>query len=309
MFSTEFEIKVKKPFRLDFTVWVLRRRSKNIVDRFDEGVYSRLFNLKNQPILVNVTQPNGKDKPTILKLKLLSEKNISKQQIAQIKFLIIKMLGLNVDLSQFYKISKEDSILENLAQQFYGMRPTRYPTIFEALINAVACQQVSLDAGIAVLNRLIETYGKNLTFENKTYYAFPAPEDLLNVEDFDLRKIGFSHQKIKTIKKLVYSILNNEINLELLDSADNTHILQALQKLHGIGRWSAEYVLLRGFGRLDVFPGDDVGGQNNLMKLYNLNKRPSYEQLKKQIINISPYEGLIYFHLLLNKLYAKNIIF
>ncbi len=309
MFSAQFEIEVKKPFRLDFTVWVLRRRSKNIVDRFDEVVYSRLFNLNNQSILVNITQPKSKNKPTKLELKLLSEKNISKQQIAQIKFLIIKMLGLNVDLSQFYKISKEDSIIENLAQQFYGMRPTRYPSIFEALINAVACQQVSLDSGIATLNRLIETYGKNLTFENKTYYAFPAPEDLLNVEDIDFRKIGFSHQKIKTIKKLVYSILNNEINLELLESADNTHVLQALQKLHGIGRWSAEYVLLRGFGRLDVFPGDDVGGQNNLMKLYNLNKRPSYDQLKKQIININPYEGLIYFHLLLNKLYAKNIIF
>ena len=305
MFSKEFEIEAKKPFRLDFTVWVLRRRSKNIVDRFDENIYSRLYNLNNQPILVNVTQPNGKDMPTSLKLKLLSEKNISKQQIAQIKFLIIKMLGLNVDLSQFYNISKEDSVIENLAQQFYGMRPTRYPSIFEALINAVACQQVSLDSGIAVLNRLIETYGKNLTFENKTYYAFPAPEDLLNVEDFDLRKIGFSYQKIKTIKKLVYSILNNEINLELFESADNSHILQALQKLHGIGRWSAEYVLLRGFGRLNVFPGDDVGGQNNLMHLYGLNSKPSYIKLNQLISNWHPFEGLAYFHLLLSKLNLK----
>ena len=305
MFSKEFEIEAKKPFRLDFTVWVLRRRSKNIVDRFDENIYSRLFNLNNQPILVNVTHPNGKDKPTSLKLKLLSEKNISKQQIAQIKFLIIKMLGLNVDLSQFYNISKEDSVIENLAQQFYGMRPTRYPSIFEALINAVACQQVSLDSGIAVLNRLIETYGKNLTFENKTYYAFPAPEDLLNVEDIDFRKIGFSHQKIKTIKKLVCSILNNEINLELLESADSSHILQALQKLHGIGRWSAEYVLLRGFSRLDVFPGDDVGGQNNLMHLYGLNSKPSYIKLNQLISNWHPVEGLAYFHLLLSKLNLK----
>lgn len=305
MFSSEFEIEVKKPFRLDFTVWVLRRRSKNIVDRFEEGTYSRLFNLNNQPILVYVTQTNNKNMPTKLELKLLSEKNISKQQIVQIKFLIIKMLGLNVDLSHFYKISKEDSIIENLAQQFYGMRPTRYPSIFEALVNAVACQQVSLDSGIAVLNRLIENFGKKLTFENKTYYTFPAPEDLLNIEDIDLRKIGFSHQKIKTIKKLVYSILNNEINLELLESADNSHILQALQKLHGIGRWSAEYVLLRGFGRLDVFPGDDVGGQNNLMNLYGLNSKPSYTKLNQIISNWHPFEGLTYFHLLLSKLNLK----
>jgi DNA-3-methyladenine glycosylase II len=43
----------------------------------------------------------------------------------------------------------------------------------------------------------------------------------------------------------------------------NREAIAYLSRIRGIGRWSAEYVLLRGLGRLDTFPGDDVGAQIN----------------------------------------------
>lgn len=76
----------------------------------------------------------------------------------------------------------------------------------------------------------------------------------------------------------------------------------------GIGRWSAEYTLLRGFGRLDILPGDDVGAQKNLRELLALEARPTYDQIKLLSQRWQPYAGLVYFHLLLEKLQRKGVL-
>lgn len=69
--------------------------------------------------------------------------------------------------------------------------------------------------------------------------------------------------------------------------------------LHGIERWSAEHVMLRGLGRLNVFPTDDVAGQKNLHRWLELRKIPTYERASKLLSHWHPYEGLLYFHFLL----------
>ena len=88
----------------------------------------------------------------------------------------------------------------------------------------------------------------------------------------------------------------------------NDEAIKFLSSLHGIGRWSAEYVLLRGMGRVNIFPGDDVGAKNNLQRLFHMDKRPSYADIKEMTSQWHPFEGLVYFHLLLEKLHARGII-
>jgi DNA-3-methyladenine glycosylase II len=61
-------------------------------------------------------------------------------------------------------------------------------------------------------------------------------------------------------------------------------------------------------GRLDTFPGDDIGAQNNLQRLFHLVDRPNYEQIRELTSRWHPYEGLVYFHLLLEKLRTKGVI-
>lgn len=141
-----------------------------------------------------------------------------------------------------------------------------------------------------------------------THYAFPTPENLINISDEEFKQVGFSRQKAKTIRNIALGVVNNGIALEKLEDLNNPMALEYLRSFHGIGRWSAEYVLLRGLGRLDVFPGDDVGGQNNLQKLFGLSSRPGYDQSKFQVNKFHPYEGLIYFYMLLNKLYKNGAV-
>jgi DNA-3-methyladenine glycosylase II len=76
------------------------------------------------------------------------------------------------------------------------------------------------------------------------------------------RRLGFSYTKASSLLDLSRSPVAGRINLGELDAADNAQAIVTLMKLRGVGRWTAEYVLLRGYGRTSVFPGDDVGAHS-----------------------------------------------
>jgi DNA-3-methyladenine glycosylase II len=218
------------------------------------------------------------------------------------------MLGLDLDLQPFYALLDTDEVIGALVKQFMGVEPLRFPSLFEALVNAIACQQVTLDVGILMLNRLAEKFGVEFDADGTLLHAFPRPDDLAPVSEEEIKMTGFSHQKARPLKELAIGIVTNEIKQTELEEMTNEKAVEYLSTLRGFGRWSAEYVLLRGLGRLDTFPGDDVGAHNNLQRLFHLDQKPGYEEIKKLTTRWHPYEGLVYFHLLLNKLFLKGVI-
>jgi DNA-3-methyladenine glycosylase II len=319
---------VVPPFRLDFTVWALRRRKTNIVDLWDGSKYTRVIAYNgDDPLKITIGQQGTINHPQLI--VALQSKNGGEEITAanvqkDVGRIIQKMLGLDRDLTSFYTLAKnnKDDLLVSLGQQYLGVKPPCFPSIFETLINAIACQQVTLDLGILMLNRLAENFGVEFEDEDDDgggdgeatpLHAFPRPEDLADVSEQDLRKLGFSRQKARAIRELAMICVadnndNNEVQLDNLGGMSNEQIVEQLSAIRGIGRWSAEYALLRGFGRIDSFPGDDIGAQNNLKQLFHLDKKPDYAEVKKLTSRWHPYEGLVYFHLLLNKLRTRGII-
>jgi DNA-3-methyladenine glycosylase II len=219
-----------------------------------------------------------------------------------------KCLGLNKNLSAFYKFAQKDVILSDLASRFLGLKPPRFPTVFEGVVNGIACQQLSLDLGITLLNRLCINYGQEVRHLNYSARAFPCPEDLANLTPESFRALGYSRQKGRAIILLSKSIVSGDLDLEQLEETDNSQALARLCNLRGIGRWTGEYVLLRGLGRLDVFPADDIGGQRGLQQLLNINKPLDYVQTKNLVSCWYPYGGFIYFHLLMNRLVGEGCL-
>lgn len=307
MFHERILLAVTPPFRLDFTVWALRRRQKNLMDRWDGNQYRRIVIFDNEPIQLNVTQREG-TKGSKLVIGLESKQEITAPVRKQAKSLVQRMFGLGVDLHPFYVLARKDRILKSLATEFVGVKPPRFPTVFEALINSIACQQVTLDLGILLLNRLSERFGPGFVDAGTMYYAFPRPVDLAQASEQEIKKLGFTTQKARSIIELAAKIVNHEIDQASLEKMTNTEVFDLLLTLRGIGRWSAEYALLRGLGRLNVFPGDDVGAQNNLQRLWQLESKPNYKEISELTAQWSPYQGLVYFHLLLEKLKLKGVL-
>lgn len=303
--GTSFILTPVPPFRLDYTVWVLRRISKNLIDRWDGNEYTRLFVIQNKPIKVIVRQCGTPD-DSIIVVSVNNE--INHELKNKLSDILEVMLGLKRDLRDFYRISEEDVNLNSLVIQFKGFKPPRFPTIFEALVNAISCQQISFEAGLQIQNRLVQKFGMHVAEDNNLFYAFPDPGSLASCSVRELRRIGYSLRKSESLIRLASSILKAELSFEGLDVMSNDDIIKRLCKYNGVGRWTAEYVLLRGMGKIDVFPRDDIGAQNNLQDLLHLANKPDDLKIPKIIGKWYPYAGLVYFHLLLRKLHLKGVL-
>jgi len=183
-----------------------------------------------------------------------------------VKSALERLLGVRVDLSEFDRFAARDERLGPLSRRFRGMKPPRFPTVFECVVNAVACQQVTLTLGIRLLGRLAETYGHCIHRDGVSVHAFPRPEELATAKPEAIRSLGFSFQKARALIELASAVAEGRLDLESLALDSDQTALERLCALRGVGRWTAEYVLLRGLGRVHIFPGDDVGGRNNLAR-------------------------------------------
>ena len=217
------------------------------------------------------------------------------------------MLGLAADLDGFYRVAAGDARLNALAARFRGMRPPCFPTVFEAVVNAVACQQLSLDVGIHLLNRLARRFGPAVPGP-VIRYGFPTPARLAGAEPAELRALGFSTAKARTIIAIAGQVAARALDLEALRDADDDRAMGILLGLPGIGRWSAEYVMLRGLARYHVLPGDDVGARNNLRRRFGLAEDAGYDAVARLSRRWQPYAGLVYFHLLLDALADRGCL-
>lgn len=297
MESLTFSIRPAPPFRLDLTAWALRRRARNIVDRWDGTTYRRVLVSGDVPVEAAVTQVGSSEHPK-LAVRITGPK-ITGETRARTAQLLSRALGLRTKLQPFYAMASTDRRLAPLVERFRGLKPPRFPSIFEAFVNAIACQQLSLTVGIELLNRLAAHCGRTLSPAGAEQHAFPDAEDLLRVKAPRFRHLGFSYSKAHSLLSLSRETAAGQFHPEQLQNWDNESAVQESLKLRGVGRWTAEYVLLRGLGRFDTFPGDDVGARNRLALWLGLRGPLDYDGVRRAVKRWQPYAGLVYFHLLL----------
>ncbi len=116
-----------------------------------------------------------------------------------------------------------------------------------------------------------------------------------------LRTLGLSRQKGEYLIGLAQMAIDpKDRDFESIERLDDDDAIARLSKIRGVGRWTAEYVMLRGFGRINIFPGDDVGARNKLFEWLGASDAPTYDGVGKMLARWHPYGGLIYLHLIVN---------
>ncbi len=295
MGSLRFRLNPAPPFRLDLTVWALRRRPYNIVDRWDGRTYRRALVVAEETVEVAVEQEGPPDHP-VLRVKAESSAR------AAVTSALERLLGLHVRLDGFYAMAEKDLRLRPLAHRFRGFKPPRYASLFEALVNAISCQQISLDLGIHLLNRIAEKWGPRALSGGDPLYALPQAAVLRKAKVQSLRGIGLSTAKAEALVETARAFATGALAEESLATLADQAVVHRLTQVRGIGPWSAEYAMLRGLGRLHVFPSADSGALNNLRRLLALKRPLNAAQGRRIIERWSPYAGLVYFHLLLKGL-------
>ncbi len=288
------------PFRLDFTVWVLRRRPHNAIDRWDGTTYRRTVTIGGRVTELAIRQSGTPATPRLVVTATPSLRTLADRR--HMRSIVDRLLGVRINLDEWYRLAHCDRRLAELADRFRGMKPPRFPTVFEALVNAFACQQLSLVVGLELLNRLAAVCDVRRGTGAAAQYAFPAPRDVAGRPPASYRAIGFSHQKVRALLALARGMDSGAIDLDTLALDTDGDVYAKLLQLRGVGRWTAEYVSLRGLGRLHVFPGDDVGAQKSLARWLGRPVPLDYRGVGRALEHWQPYAGMVYFHLLLDGL-------
>ncbi len=298
--SSTLVIRPVPPFRLDLTAWALRRRARNAIDRWDGDTYRRVVIIGSRATELAVRQLGPPASPRLVVTTTPALRTDADRRL--VRSTLQRALGADVDLAGWYRVAGGDARLGPLADRFRGMKPPRFPTIFEAVVNAFACQQLSLIVGLELLNRLAARCGTRHRTLTRDQDAFPGPDDLARLPAARYRALGFSHQKAQALVQMARAVAAGDLDLEHLARAEPEDARARLLELRGVGRWSAEYVLLRGLGRLDVFPGDDVGAQKSLARWLGRAAPLDYAGVTRAVSRWQPYAGMVYFHLLLDGL-------
>jgi 3-methyladenine DNA glycosylase/8-oxoguanine DNA glycosylase len=301
--NTGERLATRAPFHLEATVRVLQRRPSNPVDVWEEGRYLRVVRASAQLVQVEV-----RNRGTIVAPEVrvtLHPGKVSARVRSECIDVVRKVLGLDVSPKPLQRMALADRQLRPTALALRGMRPPRFAEWFEAFASVVPFQQLSLDAGVAIVGRLVERFGEHLEWGERRYRAFPAAETVAEARLDALRKCGLSARKAECLRYVARAIASGALSENNVSALNTPEALRTLVELPGIGPWSASLVLLRGLGRLDVFPPGDVGAARTLGTL--LGCKPG-AALERRVAGFGAYQGYLYFCALGGALLARNLI-
>lgn len=177
-------------------------------------------------------------------------------------------------------------LIEAVGPCGFAAKPEREP--YEALIRAVAYQQLHAKAGDAIIARLLNIYGD----------AFPSANQLLATEFDTLRACGFSARKIETIYGIAAGAVSGLVpSRHDADAMADEDLIARLVTLKGIGRWTVEMLLIFTLARMDILPADDFGVADGYRRLKKLAIAPKRKEIAEIGKGWSPYRTIASWYL------------
>lgn len=156
--------------------------------------------------------------------------------------------------------------------------------LFRHVIEAIIGQQLSDKVATTIINRFIALFdpqGKK----------FPIAEQILKIPDEKIRFVGTSWAKVRYIKDFCLATKDGRINLKNIPTMNDEEVIGHLTKVKGIGKWTAEMILIFTLQRPDVFSLGDLGLRTAVAKLYKI-ERTNLKKIEKISLAWSPYRSL-----------------
>lgn len=190
------------------------------------------------------------------------------------------MLKTSGELQKALNHLKKDVVLRAVIEEHVCLDSERGEDLFKEIATSIIGQQLSVKAADTITQRFVTLYEE-----------FPRAEEILNTDDEILRSTGVSRAKIKYIKGLSEAVLRKELDLEKIKKLPDEKFIDELTKIKGIGRWTAEMILIFALKRPDVFSMGDLGLRTAVSRLY-LIERDDIVKIEKITLKWKPYRSL-----------------
>jgi DNA-3-methyladenine glycosylase II len=264
----EISIKPRAPFDFAATAGFLRFTEREAVDTFRDGSYRRAIHLGERLHLLKVESCGTLSRPLLMvKLEDQSGAHDAEHEIAGA--LVRLIFSTDHDLKKFRAQVAGDALMSKLEAAHRGLHLARWPSLFEALVISILSQQISTIVAMTLKRRLVEKFGERLQAGGETFFAFPRAEALARANMDELRALGLSGSKAKSIVEMAERARQGELNENELEDEEDESLIARLTGLRGVGRWTAEWALMLHFGRTNVFPAGDLALRGFVSKYYN----------------------------------------
>jgi len=169
-------------------------------------------------------------------------------------------------------LMRRDPVLAPIIKKHRNRSPLDTPVMdpFSALMRTITGQQISTKAAATIYGRLAAMLPARAT-----------PDALLSLTDEQLRQAGMSRQKSAYLRDLATKVNSGELPVHSLHELTDDEVIDAIVKVKGLGRWSAEMFLMFRLRRPDVLPVDDLGIMVAIQRAYGLRKRPDPKRIRK----------------------------
>ena len=204
------------------------------------------------------------------------------------------VLNADLELEPFYRRLRRDRTLRPVVNALVGLKPLRPPDIFQMLVIAVSEQQISMAAANRIRDRLLASYGTRAG----RLTAFPRPQEIARLSVGELRDCGLSRRKAEYLIELAGKFERGEIDTRSWDGLPDHELIRLLLRHRGVGEWTAEYLLVRGLGRMDVVPAADLGVRKAVGHYLAGGRELSPREVREALEPWAPWRGLTAFYLL-----------
>jgi DNA-3-methyladenine glycosylase II len=266
-------------------------RLSDSVSVVEEDSYARLVHAGSRLALLRVVQ-EGPPSRARLRVSIDGAPDETTAHAAAMR-LLERVLGATADLRAFERAHARDPLLAAALRAHRGLRVAGSYDLFEALVNAVLTQQVNLRFAYSIRAELVRAFGAGRSVAGRDWLAFPTAERLARETETSLRAFRLSAAKAATIARLARACAEGELDEAKLAPLSDEEAIAELVRWKGIGRWTAEVVLIRGLGRLDVFPAGDLAVLKRLAPEWLAAKtKPSESDVRSFSDRWKPYRSL-----------------
>ena len=256
------------PFNFEAALSYLRGSPSAMLERIsDDGVYRRALTLDGRDLLLTLRSLGTVAAPR-LTLEVAGPL-VDDAATASAVALVRRIFHMDVAIEPFLALGAGDPIFAALQRRHYGLRPVLLPDPFETLIWAVLGQQINTTFARKLKLALVHLAGRDLVLpDGASYPLAPSPAAIAALDEATLRAHQFSRQKATYALALARAVSAGTLRLEALATLSHDEAIAALTSFTGVGRWTAEYVLMRGLGVRDSIPAGDMGLRNVIGRFY-----------------------------------------
>ena len=291
-----FALPLPADYRVDDVLKFHSRDAESVAEEVSPKRIRKGILLDGTPLVLTVDLPTARRRSVACEadVDMPRGRRLSIALAARIEHAARNILGLHIDPAHFAAFARHDELLGALVRRQPGLRIVQSATVFEALTWAIIGQQINLSFAISLRRTFILQAGRQ---HSSGLWCYPEALDVARLTADELTSRKFSRAKAETLLRFAQLVASGELDLEPGEANPIEQISANLLKVKGIGPWTVNYGLLRGYAYADCSLHGDVAIRAALQRLLGEETKPDMARTERILQQYAPHRTMAAAHL------------